>query len=67
MRINVEKCKVRQIKSKRGQIGILHDIEEKNLKLRDLDVIVASDLKRREHVYRMVGKTNRRLGYGKTI
>ena len=36
-------------------------IEDTNLE-RDLDVIVGSDLKWREHVDRMVGKANRTLG-----
>ena len=37
-----------------------NDIEETNLE-RDLGLIVGSDLKRREHVDRIVGKVNRTL------
>ena len=41
--------------------GNENDIQETNLE-RDLGVIVGSDLKWRERVYRMVGKANRTLG-----
>ena len=41
--------------------GNENDIEETNLE-RDLDVIVGSDLKWREHVDRMVRKAKRTLG-----
>ena len=41
-------------------VGIENDIEETNLE-KDLDVIVGSDLKWREHVDRMVGEANRTI------
>ena len=69
MRLNEEKCKVmhfgksipKQVYCMIDSAGNENNIEETNLE-RDLDVIVGSDLKWREHVDRMLGKANKTLG-----